>query len=124
WFHWPLSSLLLKAFLQLQKRGAYRYYRSMAHFGGGDFHELTQFADRSFTVNSNCNGCGQCSRICPVENIEIREGKPKWLHKCENCFSCFQWCPMQAIGGPFTEQVRRFHHPEVTIKEILNDDSV
>jgi len=36
--------------------------------------------DRSFSTNKKCNGCGTCSKICPVNNIKIIKDSPSWQH--------------------------------------------
>jgi ferredoxin len=35
-------------------------------------------ATRDFTVGDSCIGCGLCSHTCPVQAIEMRDGKPAW----------------------------------------------
>lgn len=45
-----------------------------------------------------CVGCGLCAAGCPVNNIEMRNGKAAFLGgSCENCFRCIQSCPERAI---------------------------
>jgi formate hydrogenlyase subunit 6/NADH:ubiquinone oxidoreductase subunit I len=76
--------------------------------------------DKKFWVDDKCNSCGICSEVCPAENIEMMEGKPDWLHRCEQCFACLQWCPQGAIQyGKKTAQYPRYHHPEVILKDVL-----
>ncbi|MFA6844918.1 MAG: EFR1 family ferrodoxin [Sphaerochaetaceae bacterium] len=53
--------------------------------------------DENFTVNDNCNGCGQCERFCPAHNITIVEGKPQFNHACYSCFGCYHRCSKHAI---------------------------
>jgi ferredoxin/flavodoxin len=53
--------------------------------------------DKTFWVDERCNGCGICQQVCPVENVQVSEGKPRWRHACEQCLACLQWCPP---GGP------------------------
>lgn len=76
--------------------------------------------DKKFWVDDKCNHCGICSKVCPAENIEMVNEKPAWLHRCEQCFACLQWCPKESIQyGKKTVQYPRYHHPDVTLKEIL-----
>ena len=84
------------------------------------FSELVFSADRSFQVNEKCSGCGVCVRVCPVNDIKIVNGRPMWQHHCENCFACFQWCPEEAIHGGIVEYAKRYHHPDVTLSDMLN----
>ncbi len=32
----------------------------------------------AFASDSNCNQCGTCVQICPMNNITLKEGKPFW----------------------------------------------
>jgi len=75
--------------------------------------------DRSFHTNEKCVGCGSCSRICPVDNIEMVEDKPSWLHHCEFCLACFHWCPKEAITSSELKGTTRYHHPDVEISDML-----
>lgn len=44
-----------------------------------------------------CSGCGLCARECPLDNIEIKDGGPKWGPACALCLRCFHVCPSRAI---------------------------
>ena len=84
------------------------------------FIESRQLMDRAFRADEACNGCGICSRICPVGNIEMVGKRPMWQQRCEQCFACLQWCPQEAIQfGMGTAGGRRYHHPGVTLAEML-----
>jgi ferredoxin len=76
--------------------------------------------DKSFWVDSKCIACGICRDVCSCGNIEMREGKPVWLHRCEQCLACIQWCPQEAIQfGKRTPGYERYRHPEVTLPEMI-----
>ncbi len=76
--------------------------------------------DASFKVDKRCNGCGICAGVCPVGNIAMTDGKPLWRHHCEQCLACLQWCPQTAIEyGKKSIGKKRYHHPEVTLKEMM-----
>ncbi|HON60079.1 MAG TPA: EFR1 family ferrodoxin [Smithella sp.] len=76
--------------------------------------------DKLFWADGKCSACGICAKICPAKNIQIREGKPLWQHRCEQCFACIQWCPEEAIQyGRLTSNKKRYHHPEINLKEMI-----
>jgi len=81
--------------------------------------QLTQLGDKSYYSNEKCNGCGVCSRVCPVNNINMVDNKPSWQHHCETCFACFHWCPNGAINGGWISIDKGYHHSDVKISEML-----
>jgi ferredoxin len=77
--------------------------------------------DKSFYVDEKCNECGICKTVCPCGNIGLKEGRPVWLHHCEQCLACIQWCPQEAIQfGKKTPQYQRYHHPEVKLSDMIS----
>jgi ferredoxin/flavodoxin len=79
--------------------------------------------DRNFTVNENCRRCGICEKVCPVQNIQMTDGKPHWQGNCEHCLACIQLCPAEAIQyGNKTVNRKRYHHPEVQVGELYRED--
>lgn len=78
--------------------------------------------DGDFWVDEKCNGCTICAKVCPVGNITMSADKPVWSHRCEQCLACIQWCPKEAIQyGKKTPNYERYHHPEVTLKDIVGE---
>ncbi|MEN8906975.1 MAG: EFR1 family ferrodoxin [Clostridiales bacterium] len=79
----------------------------------------------NFIVNKNCTVCGICVKVCPGNNIKIVKGMPFWGNKCEECLACIHWCSNKAIDYKDKTQGRkRYNHPEITLKEMLNFLSV
>ncbi len=60
--------------------------------------DVQKYADYPFTVSESCVGCGLCAKVCPCNNIELHEGKPKFRHHCAQCMACVVNCPKRAIG--------------------------
>jgi ferredoxin len=76
--------------------------------------------DKNFWAESHCNLCGICIKICPVHNIEIIDRTLVWKGTCEKCLACIQWCPETAIQfGNKTINRRRYHHPDITLAEMI-----
>ena len=65
-----------------------------------------------WNVSDTCISCGRCERNCPVGNIRIKDGRPRWADKCVSCMACYHGCPTNAINyGKITQgrgQYRRF----------------
>jgi Ferredoxin len=76
--------------------------------------------DREFWVKNNCTSCRVCEKICPVNNIEIKNNKPAWKHNCEQCTACIQYCPEKAIQfGTKTINRNRYKNPNVSVNEMI-----
>lgn len=46
---------------------------------------------------AKCIACGLCASICPMNNIEVKDGAVNFSGKCTMCYRCFSSCPKQAI---------------------------
>ena len=87
------------------------------------FPDCIRWMDQGFRVLESCTGCGTCSRICPAQCIDIAGGKPRWNHRCEQCFACLQWCPNEAIQfGNHPAHDRRYRHPEITLTDMIQSN--
>lgn len=53
--------------------------------------------DKKFYAENNCNSCGICVKKCPLNNISLSKGKPKWNGNCTHCMACIAYCPQEAI---------------------------
>jgi ferredoxin len=89
-------------------------------FSAKKFYINTETLDNNFFVESQCTGCGQCEKICPVQNIKCVDNRPVWQHHCEQCVACINWCPQKAIQyGANTKERRRYHNPEIKMSELM-----
>lgn len=76
--------------------------------------------DKNFWADEKCDGCTICEKVCPANSITMVDGRPKWLHNCEQCLACMQWCPQQAIQYKKSTIKRdRYTHPEVKVSEMI-----
>ncbi len=94
--------------------------RAMFALLGRTFLQNGRIRDRMFYADDRCTSCGTCAAICPVEDIELMDGKPRWQGHCEQCLACLHFCPTEAIQirGQPTERRGRYHHPQVTVADI------
>jgi ferredoxin/flavodoxin len=106
-----------KNFLNLEKS---ERKLKKAHQFNANFRKKVNISDDNFSVDENCTNCGICEQICPVSNIKLVQGIPKWQHHCEQCLACINFCPERAIQfNANTMKFGRYHHPEVSIKDIM-----
>jgi len=54
-------------------------------------------SDKAFHSTDRCTGCGLCTELCPLGNIAIEDGRPRWHGNCMQCMACIQNCPAAAI---------------------------
>lgn len=52
-----------------------------------------------WAASDACIGCGQCAKICPTDNITMKDGRPVWGTRCSSCCACFHTCPARAIDA-------------------------
>lgn len=110
---------------QIIKNNKYKIEKEMYLRGAlvlnNRFRQKVNNCDDKFMVNENCNSCGICKKICPINNIIIINGNPHWQHRCQLCLACIHFCPQEAIQyGTETINRKRYHHPEITIDDMTN----
>ena len=66
-----------------------------------------------FHAADHCISCGKCARVCPMNNIRMKDGRPVWGGRCVHCMACVSGCPAEAVGyGKKLAGKRRYHFPE------------
>lgn len=79
------------------------------------YHQIYEYARKTskFQVEEQCIGCGICAKQCPIQAIEIKDGRPIWTEeKCETCLGCLHHCPKFAIQyGKNTKKHGQYVHP-------------
>ena len=56
-----------------------------------------KYQTKDFYATGGCVGCGKCERLCPLNNISIKDRKPVWGNECTHCMACIANCPTEAI---------------------------
>lgn len=55
-------------------------------------------SSKNYVVSDSCISCGKCADICPVNNITMIQGKPKFEDHCISCLACIHSCPVAAVN--------------------------
>ncbi len=92
------------------KDGLYFYDRIAGLFGQRLwFYGKTKDYSDKLKISDACTGCGLCARLCPMENIVVKNGKAVPGNQCTMCYRCISSCPARAItllGDTVVEQYR------------------
>lgn len=72
---------------------------------------------KNFTVDESCIGCGLCAKKCPVQAIELQNGRPLWVKEsCTMCLGCLHRCPKFAIQyGKNTRGHGQYRNPHASV---------
>lgn len=73
-------------------------------------------------ITDKCSGCGICTRVCPIGNIKLVDGKAVKINKtCEFCLACANNCPSKAIIMSISDKNpnARFRNESVSLQAII-----
>lgn len=73
------------------------------------FYQKTRGYTDKLKINASCTGCGLCSKVCPMKNIEMKENRAVPGERCTMCYRCISLCPQKAVtllGESVQEQCR------------------
>ena len=75
------------------------FYRVAGIFGQRLYfgHKTKTYSSKLKINADKCIGCGKCEKLCPMNNITIRDGKAVPGSSCTMCYRCINKCPEQAI---------------------------
>jgi ferredoxin len=87
----------------------------------GIFSKQAPRLGRHYSISSDCTSCGICADVCPVGNIALDGGVPRFGGRCEQCLACIQFCPLRAIDYKnVTAGRRRYTNPDMDCKELAS----
>ncbi len=59
-----------------------------------------------------CVSCGICAKSCPLGNVQMSDGRPKWGDNCCSCLACYHSCPRHAVAyGKITQSKGQYFLP-------------
>lgn len=92
------------------------YDRFMSGLVNPLFYHFFVKAD-AFKVKDTCTGCNQCAKKCPMNNVQLIDGKPVWGKNCTHCMACICYCPQEAIEyGKKSVGKTRYRFEQLKIK--------
>ncbi len=86
---------------------------------GTHIDQMIAMLDKTFSASQNCTGCGLCAKVCPMANIRMENRTPVWLHHCETCLACYNWCPNGAITTGIGQAGYHYRHPDVAVSDMI-----
>ena len=70
-------------------------------------------SDEKYRATDACVSCGRCAEVCPLQNITIEDGRPRWNGHCTHCEACYHYCPQNAVQfGRVTRGKGQYHFDE------------
>ena len=63
-------------------------------------------------------------KLCPSDNISLKEGKIEFGDSCVACLGCYHRCPEKAIRYKNRKKRDRYFHPEVRESDLGKDTLV
>lgn len=75
--------------------------------------------DKNFSMSSTCIQCGFCTKVCPAENITLKDKKLAWHGKCQQCYSCVAVCKDKGITVAGENVPEYKLHPQVDRNEMV-----
>jgi ferredoxin len=124
-FSSPISEFISIFFKGLMKKLVMDHLTKITNSEPGEeMWKLINISDKEFKVNSKCIGCGNCAKVCPVNNIKMENKKPKWKNKCEGCLACYNFCPVKAIEGGFAQKGFYYLHPNIKESDMVNQKTI
>jgi len=102
------------------QKSSYLFYKIPHILSPKEVVKDTKQWDRDFSADEKCKGCSICYKVCPVQNIQMKNNKPEFQHNCQRCMACIQYCPENAIRvkGKSLDKTK-YVHPEISIKEMI-----
>lgn len=61
------------------------------------FYGKTKAYSDQLKIGDACTGCGLCTRLCPMENLALEDGRAKAGNRCTMCYCCISACLAKAI---------------------------
>ncbi|WZL71756.1 DUF362 domain-containing protein [Clostridiaceae bacterium 35-E11] len=92
----PIENFIINDFVVPEIRSIDLLEEKVPQFLRTMIHGLLQ--PKPIFIHEKCVGCGDCTKNCPPQAIEMKHGKPYVnLDGCIRCFCCQELCPVKAV---------------------------
>ncbi len=61
------------------------------------YNKTKEYTNKVKIDTAKCIGCGKCVGLCPMKNLNLKDGKAQADSRCTMCYRCINICPNQAI---------------------------
>ena len=81
---------------------------------------------KDFYSTEACIGCGKCVKLCPLNNITLKDKTPVWGDHCTHCMACIGNCPTRAIEyGKITQEKEQYNFEKYKyVAEALSKNTI
>jgi MinD superfamily P-loop ATPase len=88
-------------------------------YGGSSKLAIGAGVAKDFMAQDSCVACGTCVKVCPLNNVQLRDKKPIFGENCMSCLSCTHNCPSNSIRLKKEKNSARFRNQNITLNEIV-----
>ncbi len=82
------------------------------------FDKFAKDTAKNFIIESQCNNCGICVKVCPKNNITLSD-VVSFKSSCISCYGCTHNCPQNAIRVKGEKSKERYRNKTVSLNEII-----
>lgn len=79
------------------KRGFNVVSKGLGLTQSSSFPRVEKIKKSSAKTDKDCNGCGLCVKICPMNNLSLENNRIVQHDNCTLCYRCVNKCPQKAI---------------------------
>lgn len=70
-------------------------------------------------VNTQCNQCNACARVCPSDTIRPGKDYASDPSECTMCLECWKVCPQSAVEFPTRMSLAQWEHYDPSRRQVL-----
>ena len=82
----------------VKKRGFNPFSQGLGLFQGSFMPGIEKRAKSKVWIDGDCNQCGLCVSICPMNNFGLEDNRIITKNNCMICYRCINKCPKKAIS--------------------------